>query len=362
MLTNTVGYRIVSRNKSVDTVQHGRMVALYVIGSTMTSTLPGISIAGNMPLATLFTPALDVEYLYYGKPITFDIIPTTPTGIPTPAIITRAALQLSKIPFTVVDVGSFIPPKTPLISLPSKCIGRSIDKEDALPSKTSEQLFGNARYVGQTLGSIADVVLLGESIPAGTTTAMAILSALGFNGYSLISSSMKFNPLNLKKSVVSKALQRLKEKEIKDPLEINDVVGDPVHISVAGIALGVLDAGSTVMLAGGTQMLAVLALMKSLEPSFSQDRVIHATTRWVYLDRGREILEFIESTVPNVALIYSELDFSNAPFEGLKAYEDGFVKEGVGAGGTAFAALARGVSIDELTNHIFNEYRRITHR
>lgn len=355
------GFKVVNANEAVDRVSHGKSLAVYVIGSTLTSTIPGISIAGTMPIATLFTPALDVEYLYYGHPITLDVIPTTPTGIPTPAIITRVSLSLSRIPFIVVDAGSYVQPRIPVVVLPSKRVGERIDKANALPPGTSKQLFNDSRSLGYTLGLSADVVLIGESIPAGTTTAMAILKALGFDGEKLVSSSMSRNPLEVKKSVVDKALQRFKELgSPNDPYTANDVVGDPVHISVAGIAIGVLEAGGIAILAGGTQMLAALALMKAIAPGFDQSRVIHATTRWIYLDKGVEILEFIKSTAPDVAFAYSDLCFIDAPFQGLKAYEDGFVKEGVGAGGTAFMAIARGVVIERLTEAIYAEYARLT--
>ncbi|MEM1644609.1 MAG: TIGR00303 family protein [Ignisphaera sp.] len=358
MSSGSSGYVVVNPNESVGKVKDGRTLAVYVIGSTMTSIIPGISIAGTMPIATLFTPALDVEYLYYGKPVTLDIIPTTPTGIPTPAIITRTSLQLSRVPFVVIDTGSYVSPKMPTIALPSRCIGGRIDKENALPFGTSEKLFKEAKYVGSTLGAVTDVVLVGESIPAGTTTAMAILQALGYQGENLVSSSTSRNPLELKKVVVDKALQRVKGGE--DPFTLNDIVGDPLHISVAGLALGVVEAGGIVVLAGGTQMLAVLGLMKSVSPSFDQSKVIHATTRWIFLDKGKEVLNFIKSVVPSVGFVYSVLDFSDAPFQGLRAYEEGFVKEGVGAGGTAFLAVAKGIDINDLVEGIYQEYHRIT--
>lgn len=358
MSLNVPGYVVVNSNESIDKVKHGKTLAVYVIGSTMTSSIPGISIAGTIPIATLFTPALDVEYLYYGKPITLDVIPTTPTGIPTPAIITRTSLQLSKIPFVVVDAGSYIPPKMPTIALPSRCIGGRIDRENALPLGTSEKLFNEAKYVGSTFGGVADVVLIGESIPAGTTTAMAILHALGYQGQNLVSSSTNRNPLDLKKLVVDKALQKV--RGVEDPFTLNDFVGDPLHISVTGLALGVVEAGGIAILAGGTQMLAVLGLLRSISPNFDQSKVIHATSRWIFLDKGKEILEFIKLVAPRVGFVYSTLDFSNAPFQGLRAYEEGFVKEGVGAGGTAFVAVSKGIDINVLVEGIYREYHRIT--
>jgi len=351
------GVKVVRGDIPWRVLNYGKVLAVYVIGSTKTSLIPNISIAGSIPIATLFTPTLDVEYLHLGMPTTLDIIPTTPTGIPTPALITRSALMTMKTPYLVVDSGSYVEPKIPRVVLPSRCVGGRIDVEPALPLGTSEKLFNESLSLGCMLGSIADVVLIGESIPGGTTTAMAILYALGFKHLELISSSMKDNPIELKKSVVGKAVKRLSPSS--NVFEVNDLVGDPLHISVAGIALGVLTSNSYVVLAGGTQMLAVLAIMGMIRNDFNQERVIHATTKWVIKDRGREVSEFLSTYYPRVTLVYSDLDFTNTPFEGLRSYEEGYVKEGVGAGGTVFLALTRGVGYDDLINTICSEYSRL---
>jgi len=358
MVENMVeGVKVVRGDIPWRILNSSNVLATYVIGSTKTSLIPNISIAGSIPIATLFTPTLDVEYLHLRKPVTLDIIPTTPTGIPTPALITRSALKVGKIPYLIVDSGSYVEPKIPRIVLPSKCVGGRIDVEPALLLGTSEKLFNESLSLGLTLGSIADVVLIGESIPGGTTTAMAILYALGFKSFKLISSSMKDNPIELKKSVVEKAVKRLSPS--LTVFEVNDLVGDPVHISVAGIALGVLTSNSYVVLAGGTQMLAVLAIMRMIESDFNQEKVIHATTRWVIRDKGEEISKFLSAYYPKVTLVYSDLDFTNTSFEGLRSYEEGYVKEGVGAGGTTFLALTRGADYKDLINAIYDEYNRL---
>ena len=54
-----------------------------------------------------------------------------------------------------------------------------------------------------------------------------------------------------------------------------------------------------------------------------------------------------------------DLDFSNAPHEGLRYYERGYVKEGVGAGGTCIAAAVKGVAYQRLLHNIYEEYERL---
>ncbi len=59
------------------------------IGSTKTSTIPGIGIAGPSPEATLLTPSLDSEYFIKGRVVSFDVIPMTPDAIPAPAVVSN---------------------------------------------------------------------------------------------------------------------------------------------------------------------------------------------------------------------------------------------------------------------------------
>jgi len=54
-----------------------------------------------------------------------------------------------------------------------------------------------------------------------------------------------------------------------------------------------------------------------------------------------------------------EYDFSNSPYEGLKYYEAGYVKEGVGAGGIGILAEAKGIKPSEVHNLIYKEYRNL---
>lgn len=67
-----------------------------VIGTTDTSLIPGITIAGAKPELTHYTPAADAEYLLLGRCRVIPTVPMTPPdGKPTPALITRAAIKLT---------------------------------------------------------------------------------------------------------------------------------------------------------------------------------------------------------------------------------------------------------------------------
>jgi NaMN:DMB phosphoribosyltransferase len=51
--------------------------------------------------------------------------------------------------------------------------------------------------------------------------------------------------------------------------------------------------------------------------------------------------------------------FVDAPYKGLIAYENGYVKEGVGAGGTIVATLVKGFNIDDVKRAIYIEYQKL---
>jgi NaMN:DMB phosphoribosyltransferase len=62
-------------------------------------------------------------------------------------------------------------------------------------------------------------------------------------------------------------------------------------------------------------------------------------------------------------VLAADLDFNQSRFEGLRAYEEGVVREGVGAGGAAIATIARSegaISKNTLLNEIERNYERLT--
>lgn len=348
----------VSFEELVERMRGARKLFVVVAASTRTSTIPGISIAGPSPEATLYTPTLDVEYLLAGKPLTLDVIPVTPEGIPTPALVTRAALSLARgTGVLVVDAGCAHEPRVAHAVLPSRTVGGRIDVEDALPRGTSRRLFEEARLLGRWLARGVDAVVIGETMPGGTTTAAAILEALGYPGVDYVSSASPRNPRELKKRVVSEALRRLGGRA-RDVFEAVDVVGDPLHVSVAGLAAGAAEHARLVVLAGGTQMASVAAILAKLG-LLDPERYAIATTRWLLEDSSSSLDAIIDAVEPRLPVAGAPLDFSSAPYPGLRAYEEGYVKEGVGMGGAVLVALAEGASVERVVEAVIAEYERV---
>ncbi|WP_246263942.1 nicotinate mononucleotide-dependent phosphoribosyltransferase CobT [Metallosphaera tengchongensis] len=315
---------------------------ILVIGTTDVSLIPGISFAGASPELTMFTPAADAEFLMTGKCKVIDSVPVTPDGIPTPALITRASLSFLKVTRLIANAGSRVNPKIPFINLNGEP-GKDI-RYGGLRREVGEGILEQGVILGENLKS--DIIYIGESVPGGTTTAAAVLSGLGYDGVSLVSSSSPVNPKELKKRVVDQALKSAP----KETLERIFWLSDPVLIAVAGIALGFK--GVTV-LSGGTQMAAVAAILKELDKG-KLSNVGIATTRWIINDSSSNLYSLAKEI--GINLTYSNVSFAESKFNGLRAYEQGYVKEGVGAGGSMVMSLSSGVSSQELVRRIEEVY------
>jgi uncharacterized protein (TIGR00303 family) len=316
-------------------------IFVCVTSYTETSQIPGITIAGANPELIPCTPAADAEFLYYGRCKSISGVPATPDGIPTPALITRAALRRSRIPILIVDAGSKIKPQLPAISFGIK-YGRDIRNQRALERADAERAFEFGKMIGIQLAMSNDILIIGESIPGGTTTALAVLTALGIDAKNKISSSMSVNPHELKNEVVSIAMRGLEDQILQlrnDPIDLVSRIGDPMIPSVAGIASGAISQKTRVMLAGGTQMTAVLCLLKAMQ--IPLDGICIGTTSYVKNDKSSDILKLVRSICDNVPILSVELGLEFSIKKGLRMYNSGIAKEGVGAGGAAITSILK---------------------
>jgi NaMN:DMB phosphoribosyltransferase len=211
--------------------------------------------------------------------------------------------------------------------------------------------------LGAQLAFGKDRIVIGESVPGGTTTAYLLLRALGFNG--MVSSAGPENPIDLKEQAWRDVSARLKEEGIgpdADPLELASQVGDPMQIVVAGLVAGI-PGGVDITLAGGTQMLAVAALLSKLKVQRAP-RV--ATTCYVSRDENAHFSDLAMAI--GVRTWSAPLNFSGSAFTGLSDYERGFVKEGVGAGGSVWYAGQLGVPVEKVIARVESLYAEMTGR
>ena len=76
--------------------------------------------------------------------------------------------------------------------------------------RCKESIFVWQIMLGKQLAKNNDFVILGESIPGGTTTALAVMLSIGIDANNKMSSSMPHNPHNLKNMIVGKSMERNK--------------------------------------------------------------------------------------------------------------------------------------------------------
>ena len=275
----------------------------------------------------------------------------TPDGKPTPALLTRTSLEHAGIQQIVINAGGKILPKLPYFetNLP---FGKNISKEPGLEKSSVMRAIDYGKKVGNVLALTTNCLVIGESIPGGTTTALAVMKGLGIDAR--VSSSMPNNPQSLKNQIVEKVLER---SDSKEPYDVVANAGDPMIPFVAGM-LSTASEITNVILAGGTQMAAVLALAKTT--GYDENRVAIGTTSYITDDSDANLLEVVES-ISDIPVLSINPQLADSKFDGLRAYSEGFVKEGAGAGGSMIASILKtGISSKKLLDKIDDEYSRIT--
>ena len=299
-----------------------------ILANTLISTVPGISGAGPSPEKTLLTPNLDAELITNGAITSMPAISDTPTGCPTPATITRAMMVLTGQQPLFINAGLRYAPVVPCLDAYGEPAGDP-RAGDALPSAV--RLYDQGQRIGSFLTSRSDLLVLGECVPGGTTTALCLLRALGYSAS--VSSSYVNNPVSLKEEVCEQALGRVRKAGYTAPLDLVKALGDPMMPVTAGIAKTY---AGTLVLAGGTQMLAVTALIRAL----GQPLPSVVTTSYVRDDRTANV-ELLAAQI-GAKVTYVDPGFSDLGHAGLARYCIGEVKEGMGAGGAMYLANLMG--------------------
>src|SRR4030066_389459 len=159
---------------------------IATIATTETGKIPGLSAAGANPDFTDLTPPADSELLLLGKCKSIQGVPITPDGIPTPGLITMSALHLADIPVVVVNGGVKVKPQIPFMDLGGNS-GRDIRSGNSVDNV--EEVIERAKLLGENLAKVSDYLVVGESIPGGTSTALGVLSALGVNAQGKVRST-----------------------------------------------------------------------------------------------------------------------------------------------------------------------------
>ena len=324
---------------------------LLFIGETTLAQIPGLSAAGADLAALPYTGPADADMLFYDRPKVASSLPFDPFGHPSPALITRASILEAGLAAMTVRAGSSIAPASPHLTLSEKP-GRDMRKERAIPDWN--EIASGAERLARDKGAAVKQVVVAESVPGGTTTALLVLRALGYEG--TVSSAGPYNPLPLKEQVWNDTAQRvgisaggLKGRGIETAAEI----GDPMQVAAAAYVAALPD-DTAVTLAGGTQMMSVAALLRDM--GVKRDLLV-ATTKYVHRDPTSCLEAYAEKI--GVRWYAAPLDFTNSRFPGLADYEKGFIKEGVGAGGAVWYALKQGATMERIQERTERLYEKM---
>lgn len=314
------------------------MRLVLAAGATETAAIEGISAAGADPAVRAHTPGADAEILVFGRPVRSPVVPVSPTGCPTPAVVTRAVRELVGFELSVLDAGFAHPIAAPTVDLGAEP-GADVREPVAVPG--AREIHDATRELGGE-SSHGERVLLAETIPGGTTTALGVLAALGEPA--TVSSSLPENPLERKRKVVDAGLEAsdlAHGDAAGDPIEAIRAVGDPVLAALTGFARGALDANADVVLAGGTQLLAVAACLRHLGIEAEIDL---ATTSYLRADPSANVDALAEAV--DVDITATDPGFDAVDHPAAAAYCRGEAKEGVGMGGALRLAAAPATTME----------------
>ncbi len=332
-----------------------------ILAGSQTAEVEGISSAGSTPRSRRYTAVADAELLLKGAmhqrrwPL-----PPLPAGV-SPALISYVASNYLKIKPTIISAGLLQNPSFSHVCLESSKIGpaRCLSSGKAMDISRVKLLLDGGFKIGKELRKS---LLITECVPGGTTTAFAVLSGLGINVNGLISGSHRNPPSELKTKLVNQGLKAAKLEEKPSSIALMAAVGDPFQPIAVGLLMGAIESGQDVLLGGGCQMLAVLALaLNEVEPKLRSnfvEKILIGTTSWLVDEslsssKTRNSFIYLMNHVAkhfkvNILGLASGYRFIDSTQQVLRDYEIGYVKEGVGAGALSLLAQIKGLTQKEM--------------
>lgn len=343
---------LIGKPDFIESLRGKRATFMLALSNTKTATITGITQAG-IPGMIHLTPTLDSEFLCTGEVRSLDNIAETLKGVPTPALMTRGVHLLT--PYgrvELLDLGLEVKPKIDYFKLhdfnitPSESIvnGANID---------AEALFQKGVVFGQGYICEDEYLILGESVPSGTSTARATAMGMGYEVEDYFASSFKEVPNEVRQKVLDEALSKLQEDD--DLFTVLGQVGDNMLIFTAGFIMG-LNNKISLILSGGTQMASVLLIVNKIlqvtQKELESSNLALCTTKWVVEDAHSDIKALLTLLDFPVNVYYSGFDFSLSKHPALKLYDEGEAKEGVGAGGALVYGALNGLSKEAITKQV----------
>ncbi len=337
------------------------MEFFLILAGSQTAEIDGISAAGSTPVSRRYTAVADAELLLRGPLISKRWpLPPLPAGV-SPALISYVASKFLKIKPTIISAGLLQTPPFSHIALESPEMGpsRCLSSGNAMEKTRVKHLLDGGFKLGKKLKKS---LLITECVPGGTSTAFAVLLGLGINVNGLISGSYRKPPSELKAKLVNQGLKAAKLNKNPSSVELIAAVGDPFQPIAVGLLMGAIESGQDVLLGGGCQMLAVLALaLNEIEPKLRSEvtsKILIGTTSWLVdesLSTAKNRNSFIHLMnhvanhfKVNILGLASGYRFNDSNQKVLRDYEIGYVKEGVGAGALSLLAQIKGLTQKEM--------------
>ncbi len=332
-----------------------------ILAGSQTAEIDGISSAGSTPVSRRYTAVADAELLLRGPllPKRWPL-PPLPAGV-SPALISYVASRFLKIKPTVISAGLLQSPPFKHVSFEPSDLGpsRCLSSGKAMDISRVKLLLEGGFKIGKKLKKS---LLITECVPGGTSTAFAVLSGLGINVNGLISGSHRNPPSELKTKLVNQGLKAAKLNKNPSSIDLMAAVGDPFQPIAVGLLMGASQSGQDVLLGGGCQMLAVLALaLNEIEPESRSkyvEKILIGTTSWLIdesLSSSKKSNSFIhlmnhvsKHFKVNILGLASGYRFNDSNQKVLRDYEIGYVKEGVGAGALSLLAQIKGLTQKEM--------------
>ena len=349
------------------------MAFFLILAGSKTAEIEGISAAGSTAVSRRYTAVADAELLLRGPKLPKRWpLPPLPAGV-SPALISYVASNFLEIKPLIISAGLQQKPPFTHISLESPEIGpsRCLSSGNAMERTRVKLLFDGGFKIGKELKKS---LLITECVPGGTSTAFAALSGLGMNVNGLISGSHRKPPSELKAKLVKQGLKAAKLEKNPSSVDLMAAVGDPFQPIAVGLLMGARQSGQEVLLGGGSQMLAVLALaLNEIELELRSefvDKILIGTTSWLVdeslssQEKRNSFIHLLNHVAKHFKVkilgLASGYRFNDSNQKVLRDYEIGYVKEGVGAGALSLLAQIKGLTqkemiekCDEGVNHLF---------
>ena len=351
---------LIDQHQRIWSERTGRLDLLLVLAATSTAEQDGISAAGATARSRRLTAVADAELLLNGPAAARRWpLPPLPAGV-SPALLGHAVLPWVPLNPSVAALGLPVEPDFPHLRFEGGAAGPAncVSTGHAMSAARVQRLWSQGQRLGRRLRR---PLVLAECVPGGTTTAQAVLTALGVPVQGLISGSARQPPHALKSQLVAAGLAEAGLGPDPAAQAVVAAVGDPFQALAAGLLMGAADGCQPLLLAGGSQMAAVLALAMAASSEDARkrlsERVMLGTTAWLAEERfpgeDRPPLDRLIDALAarfgvGMVALSSGVRFHDSCHQQLRDYENGYVKEGVGAGGLLLLAQLQGISPEDL--------------